>query len=165
MCYPIVYFSLESTLGCSRLLIWGLPNKAGSWQTHLSELNDEISIGAFAMDFSINFQSWNSLQLSKRSPVKKLFCWFINNKIFLWAILYSVLTVTVLYSLMNMRQLHILFNRVLNAAKPGHSADPVSAVTKKGKTLLGVKHPIQPKLDMWLFVDFCVFPWIYLSWT
>ena len=114
--YPIVYFSLESTLGCSRLLIWGLPNKAGSWQTHLSELNDEISIGAFAMDFSINFQSWNSLQLSKRSPVKKLFCWFINNKIFLWAILYSVLTVTVLYSLMNMRQLHILFNRVLNAA-------------------------------------------------
>ena len=33
-------------------------------------------------------------------------------------------------------------NRVLNAAKPGHSADPVSAVTKKGKTLLGVEHPI-----------------------
>ena len=33
-------------------------------------------------------------------------------------------------------------NRVLNTAKPGHSADPVSAVTKKGKTLLGVKHPI-----------------------
>ena len=85
--YPIVYFFLESTLGCSRLLTWGLPNKAGSWQTHLSELNDEISIGAFAMDFSLNFQSWNSLQLSKRSPVKKLFCWFINNKIFLWAIL------------------------------------------------------------------------------
>ena len=34
------------------------------------------------------------------------------------------------------------WNRVLNAAKPGHSADPVSAVTKKGKTLLGVEHPI-----------------------
>ena len=33
-------------------------------------------------------------------------------------------------------------NRVLNAAKSGHSADPVSAVTKKGKTLLGVDHPI-----------------------
>ena len=33
-------------------------------------------------------------------------------------------------------------NRVLNAAKPEHSADPVSAVPKKGKTLLGVKHPI-----------------------
>ena len=33
-------------------------------------------------------------------------------------------------------------NRVLNAAKPGHSADPVSAITKKGKTLLGVEHPI-----------------------
>ena len=33
--------------------------------------------------------------------------------------------------------------RVLNAAKPGHSVDPVSAVTKKGKTLLGVKHPIK----------------------
>ena len=33
-------------------------------------------------------------------------------------------------------------NRVPNAAKPGHSADPVSAVTKKGKTLLGVEHPI-----------------------
>jgi len=31
---------------------------------------------------------------------------------------------------------------VLNAAKPGHSADPVSAITKKGKTLLGVEHPI-----------------------
>ena len=31
---------------------------------------------------------------------------------------------------------------MLNAAKPGHSADTVSAVTKKGKTLLGVKHPI-----------------------
>ena len=27
----------------------------------------------------------------------------------------------------------INFNRVLNAAKPGHSADPVSAVTKKAK--------------------------------
>ena len=33
-------------------------------------------------------------------------------------------------------------NRVLNAAKPGHSADPVSAVTKKDKTLLGVEYPI-----------------------
>ena len=32
---------------------------------------------------------------------------------------------------------------MLNAAKQGHSADPVSAVTKKGKTLLGVKHPIK----------------------
>ena len=31
---------------------------------------------------------------------------------------------------------------VLNAAKPGQSADLVSAVTKKGKTLLGVEHPI-----------------------
>ena len=39
-------------------------------------------------------------------------------------------------------------NRVLNAAKPGHSADPVSAVTKKGKTLLGVEHPIQVGLDL-----------------
>ena len=35
---------------------------------------------------------------------------------------------------------------MLNAAKPGHSADPVSAVTKKGKTLLGVKHPIKAAL-------------------
>ena len=33
--------------------------------------------------------------------------------------------------------------RVLNAAKPGHSTDPVSAVTQKGKTLLGVKHGIE----------------------
>ena len=31
---------------------------------------------------------------------------------------------------------------MLNAAKPGHSADAVSAVPKKGKTLLGIKHPI-----------------------
>ena len=31
-------------------------------------------------------------------------------------------------------------NRLLNAVKPGHSADPVSAVTKIGKTLLEVKH-------------------------
>ena len=31
---------------------------------------------------------------------------------------------------------------MLNAAKPGHSADLVSAVTKKDKTLLGVEHPI-----------------------
>ena len=37
-------------------------------------------------------------------------------------------------------------NRVLYAAKPGHSADPVSAVTKKGKTLLDVKHPIYQRL-------------------
>ena len=36
---------------------------------------------------------------------------------------------------------------MLNAAKLGHSADPVSAVTKKGKTLLGVKHPIYTKVD------------------
>jgi hypothetical protein len=36
----------------------------------------------------------------------------------------------------------ISINRVLNAAKPGHSADPVSAVTKKGKMLLGVEDPI-----------------------
>ena len=26
-------------------------------------------------------------------------------------------------------------------------------------------HLIQPKLDMWLLVDFCIFPQIYLSWT
>ena len=26
-------------------------------------------------------------------------------------------------------------------------------------------YSFQPKLDMWLFVDFCVFPRIYLSWT
>ena len=34
------------------------------------------------------------------------------------------------------------YNTVLNAAKPGHSTDPVSAETQKGKTLLGVKHGI-----------------------
>ena len=32
---------------------------------------------------------------------------------------------------------------VLNAAKLGHSTDTVSAVTQKGKTLLGVKHGIE----------------------
>jgi hypothetical protein len=46
----------------------------------------------------------------------------------------------------------LIFNRVLNAAKPGHSADPVSAVTKKAKhcwaliTLLALsvaQHPIK----------------------
>ena len=26
-------------------------------------------------------------------------------------------------------------------------------------------YSIQPKLNMWLLVDLCVFPWIYLSWT
>ena len=35
---------------------------------------------------------------------------------------------------------------MLNAAKLGHSADAVSAVIKRGKTLLGVKHPIEMKL-------------------
>ena len=28
-----------------------------------------------------------------------------------------------------------------------------------------ISYSIQPKLDMWLFVDFCVLPKIYLSWT
>ena len=53
----------------------------------------------------------------------------------------------------------MIHNRVLNAAKPGHSADPVSAVTKKGKTLLGVEHPIllpllpMPSSSIDLFLD------------
>ena len=36
----------------------------------------------------------------------------------------------------------ILLNRVLNAAKPGHSIDPFSAVIQKGKTVLVVKYGI-----------------------
>ena len=43
---------------------------------------------------------------------------------------------------------------MLNAAKPGHSADPVSAVTKKGKTLLGVEHPIHQVADETLLYIF-----------
>ena len=36
-----------------------------------------------------------------------------------------------------------MLNQVqLNAAKPGNSTDSVSAVTQKGKMLLGVKHDI-----------------------